>query len=48
MLEHGVFMLPVNLKRNNLSFSHKKEDIDKTLDAAKLVLQQIAKPQIAA
>ena len=41
-LERGVFMLPMNLKRNNVSASHSKEDIEKTLRAARESLAEIA------
>jgi glutamate-1-semialdehyde 2,1-aminomutase len=33
MLDHGIFMLPTNLKRNHISLSHTRQDIDRTLQA---------------
>ena len=44
LLEHGVFMLPMNLKRNNVSASHSKDDIEKTLRAARQCLGELSKP----
>jgi glutamate-1-semialdehyde 2,1-aminomutase len=42
MIERGVYMLPVNLKRNHISLAHTDADIDRTLEAAEDVLRQIA------
>jgi glutamate-1-semialdehyde 2,1-aminomutase len=47
LLEHGVFMLPMNLKRNNVSASHSKDDIEKTLRAARQCLGELSKPATA-
>lgn len=47
MIERGVFMLPLNLKRNHISASHSKEDIEKTLENARQVLEEIHAKQIA-
>jgi len=41
MIARGVYMLPVNLKRNHVSLSHTAEDIDTTLAAADDVLRQM-------
>ena len=38
MTERGVFMLPMNLKRNNLSAAHTDADVDRTLELADEVL----------
>jgi glutamate-1-semialdehyde 2,1-aminomutase len=38
MIEHGFYMLPVNLKRNHISLAHTQEDVDRTLEAAEDVL----------
>ncbi|HEX2185075.1 MAG TPA: aspartate aminotransferase family protein [Chloroflexota bacterium] len=38
MIERGIFMLPMNLKRNNLSAAHTEADVDRTLDEADRVL----------
>lgn len=34
LIKRGVFELPMNLKRNHLSFSHTDGDVDQTLEAA--------------
>ena len=34
LMTRGVFELPMNLKRNHLSFSHTDDDVDFTLEAA--------------
>ncbi len=39
MCEHGIFMLPVALKRNHVSAAHTEADIDRTLDTARAVLR---------
>ena len=35
MLERGIFELPLNLKRNHLSFSHTDQQVDYPCSAAK-------------
>ena len=42
MIERGVYMLPVNLKRNHISLAHTDTDIDTTLEAADDVLKHMA------
>ncbi len=42
MIERGVYMLPVNLKRNHISLAHTDADIDLTIEAAEDVLRQMA------
>jgi glutamate-1-semialdehyde 2,1-aminomutase len=42
MIERGVFMLPLPLKRNHLSASHDAEDVARTLQAAEDTLREIA------
>jgi glutamate-1-semialdehyde 2,1-aminomutase len=42
MVERGVFMLPLTLKRNHLSASHDAEDVARTLQAAEDTLREIA------
>ncbi len=41
MTERGIFMLPMNLKRNNLSAAHTDADIDRTLELADAVLAEL-------
>ncbi|MEO7145744.1 MAG: aminotransferase class III-fold pyridoxal phosphate-dependent enzyme, partial [Bryobacteraceae bacterium] len=38
MLERGIFMLPMNLKRNHLGLSHTEAHVDHTLQACEDVL----------
>lgn len=42
MITRGVYMIPVNLKRNHISLSHTDENIDTTLEAAEDVLKKMA------
>jgi glutamate-1-semialdehyde aminotransferase len=41
MTQAGFLMLPLALKRNHISGAHTEEDIDRTLDAARDVLQDM-------
>jgi glutamate-1-semialdehyde 2,1-aminomutase len=52
MMEHGVFQLPMNLKRNHISLSHTDQHIDRTLEVCEAALRQLvgsgsAKPSLA-
>jgi glutamate-1-semialdehyde 2,1-aminomutase len=40
--ERGIFELPMNLKRNHISYSHTEEDIDRTLEASYEVLRELS------
>lgn len=42
LIERGIFELPLNLKRNHISFSHTEEQIEHTLQVAEDVLKEIA------
>ncbi|MGO9644893.1 MAG: aspartate aminotransferase family protein [Candidatus Bathyarchaeia archaeon] len=42
MVERGIFMLPMNLKRNHITASHTKQDIQHTLENAERSLTEIA------
>ena len=33
LMEHGIFELPLNLKRNHISYAHTRDDIDALLEA---------------
>jgi glutamate-1-semialdehyde 2,1-aminomutase len=41
MCDHGIFMLPTALKRNHVSAAHTTADIDRTLELARTVLQEM-------
>ncbi len=43
LLEHGVFEMPMNLKRNHISYSHTEQDIDHSLEAAEASLKKLYK-----
>lgn len=47
LLERGIFELPLNLKRNHISFSHTDEHIERTLQATEDVLQEICLMKVA-
>ena len=40
LIEHGVYELPVNLKRNHISLAHSAADIDQSLEIVDQVLTQ--------
>lgn len=42
MVERGIFMLPLALKRNHLTAAHTEQDIDATLEQAEDVLRTLA------
>lgn len=42
LIERGIFELPLNLKRNHVSFSHTEQHIEKTLQAAEEALRELA------
>ncbi len=41
MIERGIFKMPVNLKRNHISYSHTDAHIDRTLEMAEGVLKEM-------
>ncbi|WP_174614662.1 aspartate aminotransferase family protein [Virgibacillus ihumii] len=41
LLEKGIFKMPMNLKRNHISYSHTNKEIDQTLEAIEEVLLEI-------
>jgi glutamate-1-semialdehyde 2,1-aminomutase len=41
LIKRGIYMLPVNLKRNHISLSHTAQDIDQTLEAAEAVFKTL-------
>jgi glutamate-1-semialdehyde 2,1-aminomutase len=40
--QRGIFELPMNLKRNHISYSHTEADIDRTLQASEEVLRELS------
>jgi glutamate-1-semialdehyde 2,1-aminomutase len=41
LIERGIFELPMNLKRNHISYSHTEADIDESLEAAEASLKAL-------
>lgn len=41
MVERGIFMLPVALKRNHISAAHTEAEIDRPLETAETVLKSM-------
>jgi glutamate-1-semialdehyde 2,1-aminomutase len=41
LIECGIFKLPLNLKRNHISFSHTDQHVERTLQVAEDVLKEI-------
>ena len=41
LIEQGIFEMPMNLKRNHISYSHTEADIDRTLEAAEVSLRAV-------
>jgi glutamate-1-semialdehyde 2,1-aminomutase len=48
LIERGIFMLPMNLKRNHVTLSHTAEHVDRTLEACEEVLGRLARQPLAA
>ena len=47
LVDRGIFKLPLNLKRNHISFSHTDADIDRTLAVIEDVLQESVSHPVA-
>lgn len=41
LIEKGIYKMPMNLKRNHISYSHTDADVDKTLEAIETVLKEM-------
>ncbi|RAV21961.1 aspartate aminotransferase family protein [Paenibacillus contaminans] len=41
LIERGIYKMPMNIKRNHVSYSHTDEDIDHTLDVIETVLKEM-------
>jgi glutamate-1-semialdehyde 2,1-aminomutase len=48
LLEHGVFELPMNLKRSHISYAHKDADIDALLEATETAVLKTRDQLVAA
>jgi glutamate-1-semialdehyde 2,1-aminomutase len=41
LMKHGVFELPLNLKRSHISYAHTDDDVDRLLDATEAAVQAV-------
>jgi glutamate-1-semialdehyde 2,1-aminomutase len=41
LMKHGVFELPLNLKRSHMSYAHTDEDVDRLLEATEASIQAV-------
>jgi len=41
LIEKGIYKMPMNIKRNHISYSHTDQDIDTTLDIIETVLKEL-------
>jgi glutamate-1-semialdehyde 2,1-aminomutase len=48
LIARGVYCLPLNLKRNHVSYSHSDADVDRTLEAAEEALRALLKGEARA
>jgi glutamate-1-semialdehyde 2,1-aminomutase len=46
LIEKGIFKMPMNLKRNHISYSHTEQDIDYTLQCVEDVLVEMKSQQV--
>lgn len=46
LIEKGIFKLPMNLKRNHISYSHTDKEIDRTLEAIEATLRELVKARV--
>jgi glutamate-1-semialdehyde 2,1-aminomutase len=40
-MRHGIFELPLNLKRNHFSYAHTEADVDKLLEVTEVAVQTV-------
>jgi glutamate-1-semialdehyde 2,1-aminomutase len=41
LMRHGIFELPLNLKRSHFSFAHADEDVDRLLEATEAAVSTV-------
>jgi len=41
LMEKGIFKLPMNMKRNHISYAHTDKEIDYTLECIEEVLREM-------
>jgi glutamate-1-semialdehyde 2,1-aminomutase len=42
LIERGIFKMPINLKRNHVSYAHTDAHVDRTLEACEDVLKEMS------
>jgi glutamate-1-semialdehyde 2,1-aminomutase len=42
LIKQGIFEIPFRLKRSHISASHTREDVNKTIDVARKVLEELS------
>ena len=40
-MEHGIFELPLNLKRSHFSYAHTDDDVDRLLEATEASVRAV-------
>jgi glutamate-1-semialdehyde 2,1-aminomutase len=46
-MEHGIFELPLNLKRSHVSYAHTDADVDRLLEATRQSIRTILRKRSA-
>jgi glutamate-1-semialdehyde 2,1-aminomutase len=41
LMEHGIFELPLNLKRSHFSYAHSDADVDRLLEATEVAVGRV-------
>jgi glutamate-1-semialdehyde 2,1-aminomutase len=41
LMQHGIFELPLNLKRSHVSYAHTESDVERLLSASRLALREV-------
>jgi glutamate-1-semialdehyde 2,1-aminomutase len=41
LIDRGIYKMPLNIKRNHISYSHTDEDVDRTLEITESVLKEM-------
>jgi glutamate-1-semialdehyde 2,1-aminomutase len=41
LMKHGIFELPLNLKRSHFSYAHSDEDVDRLLEATEAAVSAV-------
>ena len=41
LMKHGIFELPLNLKRSHFSYAHTDDDVDRLLEATEVAVSTV-------